>query len=376
MVSLTGIMVLILSIYLGPCLAQSEEDLYFEAITIEETASTKADFTRATEAYMKILKKYPSSENGEMVGASLYALGEIFLLRLQRGAEARWAFEEIQRRLPGTSWVQRAEERLEELPGVKGQRPEALRTGRGELAGLTGGLGIGVYVTSGKAGDANLSSGRKGITAASSGLTAGDLGMALGMSIPESAVKRVEHTPNTAGENTDAAFFADLGIGLDGSISGGNLRYQNGNAGFSLEIPGPDWAVTEDVDNVADGMECMIFRNPSLSPNQSDHVPSFNVIVRHFESPVNAIRLLSVVKESVDKMANVSLISEKGRRIGGSLVIIRKYETTFDKRPLKQLQGLWAAGEKAFILTGTFDSARAPEAEDDFMGIIESFRVE
>lgn len=96
----------------------SEEDLYFEAITFEESATSAGDFRRAVEAYAELLKKFPGSFNVELHGAALFSMGEIYLGHLSDPGRGKWAFSEIRRRFPDSSWDARAIEELNRFSEV------------------------------------------------------------------------------------------------------------------------------------------------------------------------------------------------------------------------------------------------------------------
>lgn len=111
-----------------PARADRIDDLYIMAMEAEDNASSKNDYEKAVSIYSEITESFSGDENGELIAASLFSVGDICCRRLSDYSRAVKAFERIIRAFPGTSWVGRAESEISKL---KDSHPEAFGSGRG-----------------------------------------------------------------------------------------------------------------------------------------------------------------------------------------------------------------------------------------------------
>lgn len=103
------------SFMLTPCLADRIDDLYLEAMELEDSAVSKEDYKAAANIYQKLVDEFSENENVELIAASLFSIGDINLRRLDDKKRAYSAFNSIKTDYSDSSWYDRADQEIDKL---------------------------------------------------------------------------------------------------------------------------------------------------------------------------------------------------------------------------------------------------------------------
>jgi hypothetical protein len=132
-------LILLCAIQTGPVQADRIDDLYIMAMEAEDNASSTDDYRQAVKLYRKITDTFSNDDNGELIAASLFSIGDILNKRLNDPAAAREAFERIIRQFHDTSWVGRAEQEIAKIkPADNNRNPRG-----SDVSSAISGLGLG-----------------------------------------------------------------------------------------------------------------------------------------------------------------------------------------------------------------------------------------
>lgn len=123
-------------LWTAPALADRIDDLYIMAMEAEDNAASRDDYRQAVKLYRKITDTFSDGDNGELIAASLFSIGDILNKRLDDQAGAREAFERIIRQFSDTSWVGRAEQEISKL------KPSSGRSSGAGVASAVSGIGL------------------------------------------------------------------------------------------------------------------------------------------------------------------------------------------------------------------------------------------
>lgn len=361
-----------------PVQAVSEEDLYFDAITLEDDAQDKSDYINACRGYIKLLKKFPDSDNEELHGAALFALGEIWEQQLDRPENGKWAFKEIIRRFPDSSWTGKGRESLERLAHITSRVPSELSgSGRGnirkiskrdsnkfnskqnaDLSNSLAGLGIGT-MDPGQKRSASDYSNTRGMSG---------LGLGFDFSKPQNSAKGIRGSRNTSG-------FSGAGLGFmpENILKKRALEYDNLIFGFKFPLPDNDWYFTEDTISLGDDCEVFVFKD--FNKKEYDHVPSLNVIIKSFHEDVSVLSAAAIAKKQISNLPDSEIESEKAVMKNKQMYFYRRFRYWSNNSEFVTLQALVTKENLVYIVTGTYTDVDAADVEDDLWRMITEFVI-
>jgi hypothetical protein len=316
--------------------------------------------------------KFPDSDNQELHGAALFALGEIWNDKLDKPGHAKWAFEQIKTRFPDSSWTEKADQCLLSLGGIKPAVPAAVT---GAMAiGLPAGAFTGLLPGTPAPQLAGMDSGpdKQGKTSGSPGRmvpSASQLA-GIGLALPGGGALHGTGGQGKAGLNSTVGHIQGIGFQGHGNETG---LYSNRIYGFNLPIPSSGWYYTEDCLTLDNDCEVIIFKDFSGSAN--DPAPNINVLVKSFHTDVSALSAALIAKKEIQALQDSEIEEEKAVTKEGSIYFYRRFRYWHDNIEYIAMQGYTCRENLVYIITATYSEADSMHVFSDIEKMVKSFKV-